>query len=131
MPKQRVSKPVMLKYERVLVAGVKGQRRGKHHDLIAGILRDLESFLRTQRLKSRCRETAELHLPTCGRHYTGLLLRRGSLRWAIGFFIIAIIAAIFGFGGIAVAAAGIAKVLFFIFLVLFLVALLGGLVRRA
>lgn len=53
------------------------------------------------------------------------------LRWAIAFFIIAIVAAIFGFGGIAVAAAGIAKILFFIFLVLFLVALLGGLVRRA
>jgi len=52
------------------------------------------------------------------------------LRWAIAFFIIAIVAAIFGFGGIAVAAAGIAKILFFIFLVLFLVALLGGLVRR-
>ena len=53
------------------------------------------------------------------------------LRWALAFFIIAIIAAVFGFGGIAVAAAGIAKILFFIFLVLFLVALLGGLVRRA
>ena len=53
------------------------------------------------------------------------------LRWAIAFFIIAIVAAIFGFGGIALAAAGIAKILFFIFLVLFLVALLGGLVRRA
>lgn len=53
------------------------------------------------------------------------------LRWAIAFFIIALVAAIFGFGGIAVAAAGIAKILFFIFLVLFLVALLGGLARRA
>ena len=53
------------------------------------------------------------------------------LQWALGFFIIAIIAAVFGFGGIAVAAAGIAKILFFIFLVLFLVALLGGMVRRA
>ena len=56
--------------------------------------------------------------------------RSEMLRWAIAFFIIAIVAAIFGFGGIAVAAAGIAKILFFIFLVLFLVALLGGLVRR-
>jgi uncharacterized membrane protein YtjA (UPF0391 family) len=53
------------------------------------------------------------------------------LRWALAFFVIAIIAAVFGFGGIAVAAAGIAKLLFFVFLVLFLVALLGGLVRRA
>ena len=53
------------------------------------------------------------------------------LRWALGFFLIAIVAAIFGFGGIAIAAAGIAKILFFLFLILFLVALVGGLVRRA
>jgi uncharacterized membrane protein YtjA (UPF0391 family) len=52
------------------------------------------------------------------------------LRWALAFFVIAILAAIFGFGGIAVAAAGIAKILFFIFLVLFLVALLSGLLKR-
>jgi uncharacterized membrane protein YtjA (UPF0391 family) len=53
------------------------------------------------------------------------------LRWAIGFFVIALMAALFGFGGIAVAAAGVAKLLFFVFLILFLVALLGGLLRRA
>jgi uncharacterized membrane protein YtjA (UPF0391 family) len=53
------------------------------------------------------------------------------LRWALGFFIIALVAALLGFGGIAVAAAGIARILFFIFLILFLVALLGGIVRRA
>jgi uncharacterized membrane protein YtjA (UPF0391 family) len=53
------------------------------------------------------------------------------LRWAVAFFLIAIVAAIFGFGGIAVAAAGIAKILFFLFVVLFLLALIGGLVRRA
>jgi uncharacterized membrane protein YtjA (UPF0391 family) len=52
------------------------------------------------------------------------------LRWALAFFIIALIAAVFGFGGIALAAAGIAKILFFIFLVLFLVALVSGLMRR-
>jgi uncharacterized membrane protein YtjA (UPF0391 family) len=52
------------------------------------------------------------------------------LSWALAFFIIAIIAAIFGFGGIAVGAAEIAKVLFFIFLVLFVVALITGMVRR-
>jgi uncharacterized membrane protein YtjA (UPF0391 family) len=53
------------------------------------------------------------------------------LGWTITFLIIAVIAAAFGFGGIAVAAAGIAKILFFIFLVLFLVSLVGSLVRRA
>ena len=51
------------------------------------------------------------------------------LRWAIIFFIIAIVAAIFGFGNIAAAATSIAKILFFIFLVLFLVALVAGLLR--
>ncbi|HLJ15647.1 MAG TPA: DUF1328 family protein [Bryobacteraceae bacterium] len=53
------------------------------------------------------------------------------LGWTITFLIIALIAAAFGFGGIAVAAAGIAKILFFIFLILFLVSLVGSLVRRA
>ncbi|WP_020620222.1 DUF1328 domain-containing protein [Paenibacillus daejeonensis] len=48
------------------------------------------------------------------------------LRWAAIFFIIAIVAAIFGFGGIVDAAAGVAKVLFFIFLILFVVSLITG-----
>jgi uncharacterized membrane protein YtjA (UPF0391 family) len=48
------------------------------------------------------------------------------LSWAITFLIIAIIAAVFGFGGIAGTAAGIAKILFFIFLILFVVSLLFG-----
>lgn len=43
------------------------------------------------------------------------------LRWAIIFFIVAIIAAILGFGNIAGAATDIAKILFFVFLVIFLV----------
>lgn len=51
------------------------------------------------------------------------------LSWALAFFIIAIIAAVFGFGGIAAGAAGIAKVLFFLFLVLFAVSLVLGLRR--
>lgn len=48
------------------------------------------------------------------------------LRWSVIFFIIAIIAAIFGFGGIAEGAADIAKVLFFIFIALFVIAILFG-----
>ena len=51
------------------------------------------------------------------------------LGWALTFLVVAIIAAFFGFGGIAVASAGIAKLLFFIFVVLFAVALLAGLIR--
>jgi uncharacterized membrane protein YtjA (UPF0391 family) len=52
------------------------------------------------------------------------------LRWALGFFIVALLAAVLGFSGIAVAAAGVAKILFFIFLVLFLVSLISHLLRR-
>lgn len=48
------------------------------------------------------------------------------LRWAAIFFIIAVIAAIFGFGGIAEAAADIAQVLFWIFIALFVIALIAG-----
>ena len=39
------------------------------------------------------------------------------LYWAAIFFVVAIIAAAFGFGGIAAGAAGIAKILFFIFVI--------------
>ena len=46
------------------------------------------------------------------------------LRWTVTFLIIALVAAIFGFGGIAAGAAAIAKVLFFIFLVLFIIGLI-------
>lgn len=49
------------------------------------------------------------------------------LRWAAIFLVIAIVAALFGFGGLASSAAAIAKTLFFLFLVLFVGALLLGL----
>ncbi len=52
------------------------------------------------------------------------------LHYAAVFFVIALIAALFGFGGIAAGAVEIAKVLFFIFIVLFLVSLVAGLFRR-
>lgn len=42
------------------------------------------------------------------------------LSWALAFFVLAVIAAIFGFSGIATASAGIAKILFVIFVVLFI-----------
>jgi uncharacterized membrane protein YtjA (UPF0391 family) len=48
------------------------------------------------------------------------------LSWAIGFFILALIAAFFGFGGIASGAAGIAKVLLVLFVIGFIVSLLMG-----
>ena len=51
------------------------------------------------------------------------------LNWAIGFVIIAVIAAVLGFGGIAGDSAALAKICFFIFLVLAVGSFLFG--RRA
>jgi len=48
------------------------------------------------------------------------------LSWSLTFLVIALIAAAFGFGGIAGTAVGIAKVLFFVFLVLFVLSLIFG-----
>ena len=48
------------------------------------------------------------------------------LGWAVTFLIIALIAAVFGFGGIAAASAGIAKVLFFLFLVMCVIFFIFG-----
>ncbi|MEP7155911.1 MAG: DUF1328 domain-containing protein [Betaproteobacteria bacterium] len=52
------------------------------------------------------------------------------LYYAAVFFVIAIVAGLLGFGGIAAGASSIAQVLFFIFVVLFLVSLVAGLLRR-
>lgn len=53
------------------------------------------------------------------------------LYWTLIFLVIALVAGLFGFGGIASASAGIAKILFAIFLVLFVVSLIFGVVRGA
>jgi uncharacterized membrane protein YtjA (UPF0391 family) len=52
------------------------------------------------------------------------------LHYAVVFFIIALIAAVFGFGGIAAGAVGIAKLLFFVFVALAVVTFLLDLTRR-
>jgi uncharacterized membrane protein YtjA (UPF0391 family) len=51
------------------------------------------------------------------------------LYWALLFFIVAIIAGVFGFGGISAAASGIAKLLFILFLVMFAASLIIYAVR--
>ncbi|MQT14071.1 DUF1328 domain-containing protein [Segnochrobactrum spirostomi] len=48
--------------------------------------------------------------------------------WAITFLVIALIAAVLGFGGIAGTAIGIAKIIFAVALVLFVISLVYGLV---
>jgi uncharacterized membrane protein YtjA (UPF0391 family) len=49
------------------------------------------------------------------------------LRWALSFLILALVAAFFVFSGLAATSAGIARILFYLFLVVFLVTLLIGL----
>lgn len=48
------------------------------------------------------------------------------LHYAVVFLVIALVAALFGFGGIAAGAVEIAKILFFVFLVLAVVAFIFG-----
>ncbi len=48
------------------------------------------------------------------------------LSWSLTFLVVALIAAALGFGGLAGAATGIAKILFVFFIVLFLVSLITG-----
>jgi uncharacterized membrane protein YtjA (UPF0391 family) len=51
------------------------------------------------------------------------------LYWALVFLVVALISGVLGFTGVAVAAAGIAKLLLVIFLVLFLISLMAHLGR--
>ncbi len=51
------------------------------------------------------------------------------LGWALTFLVIALNAALLGFCGIAVAAAGIAKILFVVFLVLFVITTIAYLIQ--
>ena len=51
------------------------------------------------------------------------------LGWALAFFILAIVAAAFGFGGIAGASAGIAQLLFFVFLALLVITFVARAVK--
>jgi uncharacterized membrane protein YtjA (UPF0391 family) len=51
------------------------------------------------------------------------------LNLVVTLLIIALIAAVLGFGGIAGAAVGIAKLVFFVAIILFLVSAVAGLVR--
>ncbi len=48
------------------------------------------------------------------------------LSWALTFLVIALIAGVLGFGVVAGTAASIAKILFFVFLVLFIIGLVMG-----
>lgn len=51
------------------------------------------------------------------------------LGWALTFLVVALIAALLGFGGIAGTAVGIAKIIFFVAIVLFLISAIAGAMR--
>ncbi len=53
------------------------------------------------------------------------------LYYALVFFVVALIAGVLGFGGVAIASAAIAKICFYVFLILFLVSLVVHLSRRS
>jgi uncharacterized membrane protein YtjA (UPF0391 family) len=52
------------------------------------------------------------------------------LHYAVVFFVIALIAALFGFGGIAAGAVEIAKILFFVFVILAVASFLFGMLKK-
>ncbi len=52
------------------------------------------------------------------------------LNWAVTFLVIALIAAVLGFGGIAGTAIELAKIVFFVAIVLFLISAVFGFARR-
>lgn len=52
------------------------------------------------------------------------------LSWALTFLVLALVAAVFGFGGIASGAASIAQILFGVFVVLFIVSIIANALGR-
>lgn len=52
------------------------------------------------------------------------------LRWIVIFLVIALVAALLGFGGVASASAGIAKIIFYVAIILFVVSLIMNFIRK-
>jgi uncharacterized membrane protein YtjA (UPF0391 family) len=94
-------------------------------------LGNMSSCLTTvkERLQNSPQRAGNVQSPLSQR---GEVARKGEeamLSWAVCFLIIALIAAVLGFGGIAGTAVGIAKLLFFVFLIIFVISLIMGLAR--
>jgi uncharacterized membrane protein YtjA (UPF0391 family) len=70
------------------------------------------------------------HTANPGAHPAPLLRRYAMLHYAVVFFVIALIAALFGFGGIAAGAMEIGKLLFVVFAVLAVASYLFSLVKK-
>lgn len=61
--------------------------------------------------------------------YVCMVVWEGLLSWAILFLIIALVAGLFGFGFIAGTSIEAAKILFYVFIVLFVISIIVRLVR--
>ena len=59
-----------------------------------------------------------------------LLQEKTMLNYAVIFLVVALVAAVFGFGGIAAGAVEIAKILFFIFALMAIVSFVISLIRK-
>lgn len=51
------------------------------------------------------------------------------LSWAVTFLVIALIAGVLGFGGVAIVSIELAKIVFFVAIALFLISAIAGLMR--
>lgn len=52
------------------------------------------------------------------------------LQWALIFLVLALVAGALGFGGVAIISIELARIIFFVFLALFAISLIAGMMRR-
>jgi uncharacterized membrane protein YtjA (UPF0391 family) len=83
----------------------------------------LQAFLHWIHRNTTCCDT---HKPRVKRTARDPTQEITMLHYAVVFFVVALIAAVFGFGGIAAGAVGIAKVLFVVFLIMAIVSFIMG-----
>jgi uncharacterized membrane protein YtjA (UPF0391 family) len=98
-------------------------------NILSNILHSDVEFLPKQVVKLKVFGFLQWHVIRKKRGITKI--NNSMLRWTITFLVIALIAALFGFGGIAAGAAEIAKIIFYIFLVFFVISLISGAFRRS
>jgi len=94
-------------------------------------LRQAELFRRTgvERAQHRGTELWRLGLSGRRRPVAALFQECVMLGWAITFLIVALVAAIFGFGGIAAVAVDIARIIFVVAIILFVISAVVMLIR--
>jgi uncharacterized membrane protein YtjA (UPF0391 family) len=97
---------------------VRGERRRRRYDSVAGLAQRLHRLLGADRRRSEVFSVE-----------TFLWEDTDMLRWSLAFLIFALIAALLGFSGLAFVGVEVAQVLAFVFIVLFLISLVFGSLR--